>query len=147
MMRRRYEELMDAKAFNEWVAKRRLKQEGEKYADAMGRVMEAVNRRILLGGREAAAGAAHRRPNGEKHQYTRREMVPNAAPWTEAGRPGRSGSANAGAAAGQRQVNRLALFNVASHVLRSKFKSSTSLKLGLCRKPSTRCSPSLCTRP
>ena len=41
MMRRRYEELMDAKAFNEWVANRRLE-----YADAMGRVTEAVNRRI-----------------------------------------------------------------------------------------------------
>ena len=46
MMRRRYEELMDAKAFNQWLADRRLKQEGEDYADAMGRVTEAVNRRI-----------------------------------------------------------------------------------------------------
>eukprot|EP00439_Symbiodinium_sp_Y106_P048954 s7423_g6.t1 len=46
MMRRRYEELMDAKAFNEWLANRRLKQEGEEYADAMGRVTEAVNRRV-----------------------------------------------------------------------------------------------------
>ena len=46
MMRRRYEELMDAKAFNEWIANPRLKQEGEEYADAMGRVTEAVNRRV-----------------------------------------------------------------------------------------------------
>ena len=37
---------MDAKAFNEWLANRRLKQEGEEYADAMGRVTEAVNRRV-----------------------------------------------------------------------------------------------------
>ena len=41
LLRRRCEELMDAKAFNEWVANRRLKQEGEDYADAMGRVTEA----------------------------------------------------------------------------------------------------------
>ena len=46
LMRKRYEELMDAKAFNEWVANRRLKQEGEDYADAMGRAAEAVNRRV-----------------------------------------------------------------------------------------------------
>ena len=46
MMRRRYEELMDARAFNQWLADRRLKQEGEDYADAMGRVTEAVNRRV-----------------------------------------------------------------------------------------------------
>ena len=29
-----------------WLADRRLKQEGEEYADAMGRVTEAVNRRV-----------------------------------------------------------------------------------------------------
>ena len=44
LMRKRYEELMDAKAFNHWLADRRLKQEGEEYADAMGRMAEAVNR-------------------------------------------------------------------------------------------------------
>ena len=37
---------MDAKAFNHWLADRRLKQEGEEYADAMGRMAEAVNRRV-----------------------------------------------------------------------------------------------------
>ena len=59
MMRQRYE-LMDVKAFNEWFADRRLKQEGEEYADAMGRVTEAVNRRFpqLRRGGAAAAGAA-----------------------------------------------------------------------------------------
>ena len=34
------------RAFNQWLADRRLKQEGEDYADAMGRVTEAVNRRV-----------------------------------------------------------------------------------------------------
>ena len=38
--------MLDAKAFNQWLADRRLKQEGEEYADAMGRVTEAVNRRV-----------------------------------------------------------------------------------------------------
>ena len=38
--------MLDAKAFNEWLANGRLKQEGEEYADAMGRVTEAVNRRV-----------------------------------------------------------------------------------------------------
>ena len=47
MMRRSYEQLMDAKAFNQWLADRRLKQEGEEYADAMGRVTEAVTYNCL----------------------------------------------------------------------------------------------------
>ncbi|CAE7325985.1 unnamed protein product [Symbiodinium natans] len=47
LMRKRYEELMDAKAFNEWLSNRQLKQEGEAYADAMGRLTEAVNHRVL----------------------------------------------------------------------------------------------------
>ena len=34
---------MDARTFNEWLSKRR---EGEDYADAMGRMTEAVNRRV-----------------------------------------------------------------------------------------------------
>ena len=46
MMRKRYEELMDARAFNEWLQNRQLKQRGEEYADAMGRMAEAVNRRV-----------------------------------------------------------------------------------------------------
>ena len=46
MMRKRYEELMDAKAFNEWLQNRQLKQQGEEYADAMGRMAETVNRRV-----------------------------------------------------------------------------------------------------
>ena len=46
LMRRRYEELMDAKAFNEWLQNRQLKRQGEEYADAMGRMAEAVNRRV-----------------------------------------------------------------------------------------------------
>ena len=37
--------VLDARAFNEWLQNRRLKQEGE-YADAMGRMTEAVNRRV-----------------------------------------------------------------------------------------------------
>ena len=45
LMRKRYEELMDAKAFNEWLQNCQLKRRGEEYADAMGRMTEAVNRR------------------------------------------------------------------------------------------------------
>ena len=70
MMRRRYEELMDAKAFNQWLADRRLKQEGEDYADAMGRVTgsrESQSSAAALGGRGAAASAASGRPDGEEH--------------------------------------------------------------------------------
>ena len=37
---------MDARAFNEWLSNRRLKREGEEYADAMGRLTKAVNRRV-----------------------------------------------------------------------------------------------------
>ena len=35
-----------AKAFNQWLSNRRLQQEGETYADELGRMTEAVNRRI-----------------------------------------------------------------------------------------------------
>ena len=46
LMHKRYEELMDARAFNEWLSNHRLKQQGEEYADALGRMTEAVNRRV-----------------------------------------------------------------------------------------------------
>ena len=46
LIRKRYEELMDARAFNEWLQNRQLKQQGEEYADAMGRMAKTVNRRI-----------------------------------------------------------------------------------------------------
>ena len=42
LMRKRYEELMDARAFNEWLQNRQLKRQGEEYADAMGRMAETV---------------------------------------------------------------------------------------------------------
>ena len=54
MMRRRYDELMDAKAFNKWFANQRLRQEGEDSANAMGRMTEAVKSQssaAALGGR------------------------------------------------------------------------------------------------
>ena len=35
-----------ARALNEWLANRRLQQEGETYADEIGRMTEAVNRRV-----------------------------------------------------------------------------------------------------
>ena len=46
MMRKRYEELMDARAFNEWLQNRQLRRQGEEYLDAMGRIAETVNRRV-----------------------------------------------------------------------------------------------------
>ena len=39
-------EVLEAQAFNEWLSNRRLRQEGETYADELGRMTEAVNRRI-----------------------------------------------------------------------------------------------------
>ena len=45
-MRRRYEEVMDARAFNEWLQNRQLKRQGEEYADAMARMAETVNRKM-----------------------------------------------------------------------------------------------------
>ena len=38
--------MLGAQAFNQWLADRRLRQEGESYADELGRMTEAVNRRI-----------------------------------------------------------------------------------------------------
>ena len=45
-MRKRYEELMDAKAFNEWLQDRQLRQEGQRYEDDAGRTLEQVNARV-----------------------------------------------------------------------------------------------------
>ena len=36
----------EAQALNEWLSNRRLRQEGESYADELGRMTEAVHRRI-----------------------------------------------------------------------------------------------------
>eukprot|EP00439_Symbiodinium_sp_Y106_P002760 s8847_g1.t1 len=46
LLRRRHQQLVEAQAFNHWLADRRLRQEGETYADELGRMTEAVNRRI-----------------------------------------------------------------------------------------------------
>ena len=46
LLRRRHQQLMEARALNEFLANRRLQQEGETYADEIGRMTEAVNRRI-----------------------------------------------------------------------------------------------------
>ena len=46
LMRRRHQQLVEAQAFNHWLANRRLQQEGESYVDEIGRMTEAVNRRI-----------------------------------------------------------------------------------------------------
>ena len=46
LLRRRHQQLMEARALNEWISNRRLQQEGEAYADEIGRMTEAVNRRI-----------------------------------------------------------------------------------------------------
>ena len=37
---------MEAQAFSEWLSNRRLQQDGQTYADELGRMTEAVNRRI-----------------------------------------------------------------------------------------------------
>ncbi len=44
LLRRRHQQLVEARALNEWLANRRLQQEGEAYADELGRMTEAVNR-------------------------------------------------------------------------------------------------------
>ena len=46
LLRRRHQQLVEAQALNEWLSNRRLRQEGETYADELGRMTEAVNRRI-----------------------------------------------------------------------------------------------------
>ena len=46
LLRRRHQQLVEARALNEWISNRRLQQEGETYADEIGRMTEAVNRRI-----------------------------------------------------------------------------------------------------
>ena len=45
-LHRRHQQLIDAQAFNKWLAERRLRKEGESYADELGRMTDAVNRRV-----------------------------------------------------------------------------------------------------
>ena len=42
LLRRRHQQLVEAQAFNQWLSDRRLRH----YADELGRMTEAVNRRI-----------------------------------------------------------------------------------------------------
>eukprot|EP00439_Symbiodinium_sp_Y106_P079581 s352_g18.t1 len=44
LMRRRHQQLVEVQGFNEWLSNRRLRQQGETYADELGRMTEAVNR-------------------------------------------------------------------------------------------------------
>ena len=46
LLRRRQQQLVEAQAFNEWISNRRLQQDGQAYTDELGRMTEAVNRRI-----------------------------------------------------------------------------------------------------
>ena len=46
LLRRHHQDLVEAQSFNQWLSDRRLRQEGESYADELGRMTEAVNRRI-----------------------------------------------------------------------------------------------------
>ena len=54
LMRRRHQQLVEAQAFNQWLANRRLQQEGETYADEIGRIAAKVR----------AGRAPGRPPNG-----------------------------------------------------------------------------------
>ena len=42
LLRRRHQQLVEAQAFNQWLSDRRLRQDGETYADELGRMTEAV---------------------------------------------------------------------------------------------------------
>ena len=46
LLYKRYNELLEARAFNEWLENRRIRKEGEEYTDAVGRLTETVNRRL-----------------------------------------------------------------------------------------------------
>ena len=46
LLYKRYNELLEARAFNEWLENRRLRKEGEEYTDAVGRLTDTVNRRL-----------------------------------------------------------------------------------------------------
>ena len=46
LLRRRHQRLVEAQAFNEWLSNRRLQQNGQTYTNELGRMTEAVNRRI-----------------------------------------------------------------------------------------------------
>ncbi|CAE7939496.1 FV3-083R, partial [Symbiodinium sp. KB8] len=46
LLQKRYHELLEARAFNEWLENRRIRKEGEEYTDTVGRLTDAVNRRV-----------------------------------------------------------------------------------------------------
>ena len=46
LLYKRYNELLEAQAFNEWLERRRICKEGEEYTDTVGRPTDTVNRRL-----------------------------------------------------------------------------------------------------
>ena len=74
LLRRRHQDLVEAQSFNQWLSDRRLRQEGESYADELGRMTEAVNRRIPQL-RYAPCGArghpAHGKGRGGRQEHER----------------------------------------------------------------------------
>ena len=46
LLYKRYNEVLDTRAFNEWLENRRIRKEGEEYSDAVGRLTDTVNRRL-----------------------------------------------------------------------------------------------------
>ena len=46
LLYKRYNELLEARALNEWLENRRIRKEGEEYTDAVGRLTDTVNRRL-----------------------------------------------------------------------------------------------------
>ena len=67
LLRRRH--LVEAQSFNQWLSDRRLRQEGESYADELGRMTEAVNRRIPAGIQRMARDVAAGRNTSESQVY------------------------------------------------------------------------------
>ena len=64
LLRRKHQQLVEAQAFNQWLSDRRLRQDGETYADELGRMTEAVNPADPAAALRPG-GARGRSPNGE----------------------------------------------------------------------------------
>ena len=112
LLRRRQQQLVEAQAFNAWLSNRRLQQEGESYTDELGRMTEAVNRRIpQLRYAPAERAGVHRMARDvaagrntsalpQVHQRRRRRALPQVGP---RGQLGERAAARASSYYGQRR--------------------------------------------
>ena len=81
LLLKRYRELEEARAFNNWLGERRQAQEGQRHLDDVSRLTEAVHRQVpqLRYARAERRGVEHRRRtklrNSKRRRFGRTDSI------------------------------------------------------------------------